>query len=553
MECICPYCGKKSKSSELCFDLSEQFKRWKNMYFDQCTQEERERFSGAFDGLVNCWHNQGHGPTFFSEAELREYSGNLTDTGAQGVSRGMLEILAPKWKEKLHEKRDEVPAEYRDLMEFMLGDSFASRKYMLRMEVQHYKEGDGDVRITAIRDAKGNMIADQRHCPHCGGVMSYWAGRYPEVVLTVLGGPRISKSTALAACADVFVYDRAACAISWQSHGVRTVDGSEVREKGDKSWIQFETDCLEPYSKNRKVAATKTGNTEAIPRFSVLVRIGQKTNLILTVVDLPGEYSLDRDRLGVSENIFTKYQEFYRNVDCVWYCTDVVELKQLNVSEKQELNKYGYDEGRRLTPTDELVARIRQLSALFRKDVPVVFLLGKSDTVEAQGRIRSILYQDNYRPGASSDWLDIEGKRPPILRAKDFCDRAQQLRAYLVQQNARLIECFEEHFPVHTFLATSNYGHGFVDTEVEKGVPTGDKRPFQTEAPFLWMLAMLGYLPVSEGNTEYYTVDREGRKDADQLTWENLGMYGRSAGGYRSHGNRHGGGGGLLGGLFGRR
>ena len=28
--------------------------------------------------------------------------------------------------------------------------------------------------------------------------MSYWAGRYPEVVLTVLGGPRISKSTALA-------------------------------------------------------------------------------------------------------------------------------------------------------------------------------------------------------------------------------------------------------------------------------------------------------------------------------------------------------------------
>ena len=77
---------------------------------------------------------------------------------------------------------------------------------------------------------------------------------------------------------------------------------------------------------------------------------------------------------------------------------------------------------------------------------------------------------------------------------------------------------------------------------MEKGVPTGDKRPFQTEAPFLWMLAMLGYLPVSEGNTEYYTVDREGRKDADQLTWENLGMYGRSAGGYRSHGNRRGGG-----------
>lgn len=551
MECICPYCGKKSKSRELCFDLSEQFKKWKDLYFVGCTQEEKERFYGAFDGLVNYWHNQGHGPTFYCEAELLAYSGQLTDTGAQGVSRGMLEILASIWKERLREKRGEVPAEYRDLLEFIRGNSFAAQKYMMRLEVQYYKEGDGDVRITAIRDAKGNMIADQRHCPHCGGVMSYWAGRYPEVVLTVLGGPRISKSTALAACADVFIHDRAACAISWESYGVRTVDGGEVREKGDKSWIQFEANCLEPYSANRKVAATKTGSMEAIPRFSVLVRIGQKTNLILTVVDLPGEYSLDRERLGVSDAIFKEYQNFYQNVDCVWYCTDELELRQISIrdEDKADQAKYGYSAGRQATPTNELIARMSQLATLFRPNVPVVFLLGKSDTIESQGRISSILYRDGYRPGATGDWLDVEGKQRTILRAKDFCDRAHQLRAYLREQNLRLIEQFETHFPVHTFLATSNYGHGFR----EDGTPTGEKRPFQTEAPFLWMLAMLGYLPVSEGNTEYYTMNREGRKDADQLSWENLGMYGRSAGGYRSHGNRHGGGGGLLGGLFGRR
>lgn len=143
MECICPCCGKKSKSHELCFDLSEQFKKWKDLYFVGCTQEEKERFYGAFDGLVNHWHNQGHGSTFFSEAELLAYSGQLTDTGARGVSRGILEILAPIWKKRAHEKRNEVPAEYRDLLEFILGNSFAAQKYMMRMDVQYYKEGDG--------------------------------------------------------------------------------------------------------------------------------------------------------------------------------------------------------------------------------------------------------------------------------------------------------------------------------------------------------------------------------------------------------------------------
>lgn len=539
MECICPYCGRKGRSSDLCFDFSEQFKLWKKAYFSACAREDVERFSSAFDGLVNTWSNRGYGPTFFSESELLGHTSDLTSTGARDVFRGMLAIPTSLWKKKLRNQRDSVPAEYRELVEFMLGDGFAKGDHVLRMEVQYYREGDGDVYITAVRDTHGNVIADQRHCPHCGGVMSYWAGRYPEVVLTVLGGPRISKSTALAACADVFVHDRASCAISWQSYGVRTVDAGEVREKGDKSWLRFEADCLEPYSANRKVEATKTGNAEAIPRFSVLVRVGRKTNLILTVVDLPGEYNLDRERLGVADAIFKEYQNFYQNVDCVWYCTDELELRQISIrdEDKADQAKYGYSEGRQATPTDELAARMSQLSSLFRKDVPVVFLLGKSDTIEAGGTFRSILYRDDYRPGASSDWLEAEGNRTPVLRAKDFCDRAHRLRMYLREQNPRLIQAFEKYFPVHTFLATSNYGHGFR----EDGTPVGERRPFQTEAPFLWMLAMLGYLPAAEGDREYYTVDRADQEGADRLTWENLGMYGRSSGGYRSHNSRRSG------------
>ena len=70
MECICPYCGRKSRSSDLCFDFSEQFKLWKKFYFAGCAREDVERFGSAFEGLVgppfsprrSCWPPPGSWP-----------------------------------------------------------------------------------------------------------------------------------------------------------------------------------------------------------------------------------------------------------------------------------------------------------------------------------------------------------------------------------------------------------------------------------------------------------------------------------------------------------
>ena len=93
------------------------------------------------------------------------------------------------------------------------------------------------------------------------------------------------------------------------------------------------------------------------------------------------------------------------------------------------------------------------------------------------------------------------------------------------------MEQFENTFPAHTYVTTSNYGHGFKD-----GVPEDDKiRPFQREVPFLWTLAVLGYLDVYEkkssriplfGST--WKMDRAGKdeKNPDEMnrTWRNLCM-----------------------------
>ena len=45
------------------------------------------------------------------------------------------------------------------------------------------------------------------------------------------------------------------------------------------------------------------------------------------------------------------------------------------------------------------------------------------------------------------------------------------------------------------------------------------REPYQTELPFLWMLAVKGYLMVKDQDEEHYA-------DKDPLTWEQLCLYG---------------------------
>lgn len=553
MKCVCPHCGKKQDGSYLTFDFSEQFLKNKDQYFEYCTEDEKDEFYTTFTSWVNYCHNNGVGQVFFSEETLLKWlECDENVSGDWTTIKGRLRIPLDVWRKSLAAPTGDgkpLPGEYIKLFAFMCGDHFAdTMTAVLDLQVQYYKEGDGAVKIASVRDRDGNLIANERHCPHCGSVMSYWAGRYPELVMTVLGGPRISKSTALAACADVFLNSQALVNLAWESYGIRVEDGPMVQELGDKSWVQFERECLQRYRNNQKVEPTLPGDREAIPRFSVKVRVGKNTNLVLTVVDLPGEYNDNGNQMGVSDAIYREYQDLYENVDCVWYCTDEAEIRQDALRTQETRARFGYDPGRQTTATPTLVNRMRTYAGLLRKNIPVVFLVGKSDTfTDVPPHIRPILYQPNYQaftPASTGSWLELENRRA-ILLGQGFYTRAFQLRTYLHGINPTLIEAFEVNFPVHTFIATSNYGHGFEDS--------GKNCPFlrfQTEVPFLWMLAILGYLPVAESDAEYFAVTH-GRVAADPLTHENLGMYGQGKNGYRAHHERKKSF--SLSGLFGRR
>ena len=197
---------------------------------------------------------------------------------------------------------------------------------ILEMKVKTLK-GEGDIKVSKVLDGANGVIASARYCPYCNREMSALSGAYPEIVLTVLGSPRASKSTTLAACVYQFIHNSSqnSLPVSWSFR------------KDDKDWEQFEERCLKPYANNRQVEPTQMSGYDVIPRFSVRVTIENLPGGPMKVVDLPGELM---GKNGINEMLLKKYGQFYENVDAIWYCTDWSEVKQ--ITSKAERAKMGY-------------------------------------------------------------------------------------------------------------------------------------------------------------------------------------------------------------------
>lgn len=546
MKCICPNCGKRDGSENLTFDFTEQFRQKMK---DSFARQSPTIDMTSFERVFNIWKQAGRGPTFLSEKNLESWC--KTVPTAKGVRGGILSVPFDWWQKQLDaypEFDSQMEESGRKLLKQMKAaessqDSEEQESPALEMAVQFVKDDAGDIKFDSVLDARHRTIARERHCPNCGAVMSHWAGRFEELVLTVLGGPRISKSTALSACAHIFLnnsMDKEG--IVWADYSMENEDGTKV---GDMNWINFSQNCLAMYESNKKVRPTMPATGELIPRFSVLVTIKVKNKktkrLVLTVVDFPGEYSYTKDYIGIPDLAREQYAELYRNVDCIWYCTDGAEVKQIDVSQSPEdRNKYGYDSGKKPFSTRALVNGMNSFSSVLPENIPVVFLLGKSDTIREDAETQKQLYRPNYQPG--SGWLTIKEGYPALL-GKDQYIRASRLRRYLKSCNTQLIDGFESAFPVHTYIATSNYGHAFKKDDTAEG----SLDPFQTEAPFLWMLAIYGFLPVLEDDGNIYWISREGASARpEKIARENLGMYGKSRDGRQTLQRRS-----FLGNLFG--
>lgn len=500
--CICTKCGNRSDSTQLCFDFSQLFKA-------ELEKDCDKNLETMITKVINACTNHHRGPTLLSEQDLIDWTVDHRQTSS-GSSSGVLRVPAEEWKARAVKGLSKLGLSNGDITaweKFIQEKEFDSGN-VLELAVSYLKIDPGDIRISKVEfPGSSNPLLTTRYCPCCGEEMSYWSGRFPELVLTVVGGPRISKSTALAACAAFFLDHEKECGITWEGN------------PDDRSWETFLEDCVDRYRSNERLDATRTGGHASIPHFSVLVKVKgvdrrMARQLILTVVDLPGEYDTDAEGQKVQFNpaLYEQYKVFYQNVDCVWYCTDKAELEELDIGKSEQARTaLGYEEGRGMIRTAERVRKLAEYAAMFRKDVLAVFLLGKSDFLQEYPDFGS-LYRKGYDLRNGNPWITVPVNSSPVFRGRQYHEKARRLRRLLESRNPDLVHGFEDAFQARTYIATSNYGHAF-DIGGDCSLS-----PYQTELPFLWLLAAKGYLMVQDGRNETYA-------KGGSLAWQRLCLY----------------------------
>lgn len=552
MKCICPHCGKSHNSGDLCFNFSEILEVKLTEALDKMKDSIGDpNYSVMLDTLCNRWKvGGGESPFLLKERNIVKWTrkampwGGRHPEGAQNLkipSSDWLELLRA-WKQK--EKA--LPIEAMPLVEKLLNRKVKLPDLLLNEQVvlfrEDFQDGPDAVQITSIqiqrvklKDGFKSRLINTRYCPNCGGQLSKWAGRYPEVVMTVLGGPRASKSSVLAACANLFANNADYFKIRW------TVDENEV------GWKDFYEQSLEPYQRGWATKPTSPLEGAPAPRFSALVRLARgdkkRDSLVLTVVDLPGELFNPSSRN--LETLLERYRELYTNIDCIWYCADYAEVAHLP---KEKWEEYGYTENTPMLSTNDALDMFDRMKSLFRRETPTAFILGKSDRIplelpDINEEWKQLLCRPDYRLGSGETrkWMCVNPQGVdfcPCILTAPYYSKSLNIRDFLYAKNSALIEHFEETFPAHTYIATSSYGRRAVDEDEKgKGAKAEPLNPFQPELPFLWMLATLGYIDIQciiqQGKKRHIQLNRAdgqlNRSSVEYKIWRNLCMYGEAA------------------------
>lgn len=454
MKCMCPNCGKIIYDGERTFDFTD-FVRGRLEKIMQDFEDITQNEENGRDSLLNEWKNTNH-PLVFSEAQILSFP--LAEEQDDNPCNKTVKFSVPV--NEIKKKFKEVDTNH-EKIESMKAFIDWVENHEIELELQEEKltltlDGEGNLEFSRIIEIPG---ADVRKCPHCYSKLSYWAGRYKEWTLTVLGGPRVSKSTAVTACVAAFMRDR---------DRFVQFEGSD----DDEGYKVFKELYLDRYEEGRYIRATDTNDN--IPRVSFRVSIG-KRDICLTFVDLPGELNSES---GISEDLNRRYQDIFGNIDFVWYCTDPGEIQQLEGDIVATGLGYG-DRG--VVSTQRIKSNMRKLSAYFKhmnKKIPVAYIVGKTDSI-------AVKEEDQKKYGLYDERCS-EITLP--FNVRSFFFRSDKVRKYISSKNnENLISEFERLFGERCYIATSAYGYNPIEVrDNERREPQG----YNCKEAFYWMLAL---------------------------------------------------------------
>lgn len=460
MECICPHCGKMIGNGKLSFNLNKAVFAKIEEIIKVLRSNNQKECGELQESCKKCYRICEEKQFFLLEPE--DEIAKLSQNDSDGRLKCKYRVPFAKLIKFITVIKSDSNISG-TFFKFIKDNEQIISDAIIYFELR--KRMDGDVIFDSIHDTQGNKITQQRFCPHCGKEMSFYAGRYPEISLTVLGDARASKSTAVTACASSFM--QGDNYIKWEGW------------KEDEGYRYFKEKYLDPYQEGKSVEATDTREV-SVPRVSFRVTVGSQY-FCLTFVDFPGEFS----NMG-REEMYHTYNDYFHNVDFVWYCTDPGEILQIggDAGTSEKIRNLGYDKERKVKDEQEIKVFIANIAGCFNRrprKVPVAYILGKTDAfcIDNEDRKEYELYlpEEDLKPTAS-------------FPVSQFYNRSFKARKYIQDNNWGLLNNFEENFADRCYIATSAYGYN-PNSEIKS-----EMKPYQCRLPFLWMMALCSYIDV---------------------------------------------------------
>jgi len=508
---FCPNCGWRGDCDDLLFDVSEVIISYVTEAPKGFLSEEKQKI---FERRV-----VGEIKILKSTKQLRSYTEKgfelqgLADdenTEAHEIYKKIEEIVEAPEAGFTRDEKESLAKKIKEIINSRFG------------KVELIPSPDNDAVTGSVSIGGKQLSSSERYCPECkeNGQVSRYSGCYPEIVMALLGGPRVSKTTTL--CAAIHALKR-------DHERVRdiTVSFDNNKKLTDKWPVTKEDDEKSPlymYRTNQKVGSTKTIAETGIA-CSFLVKIG-RAGVLISAIDIAGELfrtlSTRENKNDKENEILNTYITKYKFVDYLWICIDastlIHETAQANEQDEQVKKALGYEDDKadkddkddKDSPTEVEFTGIDAIINSFKEVVirrssdyklkGVALIWGKIDVYPKEDRMGVVTQKPSkvladwkrYTERYSNNYDNGYGviKRGSVLDAAVIKGQSSHIKEKLIHfiGNSLFTEVSHGAGGRACVFATSNYGH--------KPGECGIIQPFNTMLPLLWMIAMEGRMMV---------------------------------------------------------
>ena len=500
---FCPNCGWRGDCDDLLFDVSEVIISYVTEAAKGTLSEENQKIFKSQVEKIKILKSTKQLRSYTEKGFELQGLADDENTEAHEIYKKIEEIVKAPEAGFTQNEKESLAKKIKEIINSRFG------------KVELIPSPDNDAVTGSVSIGGKQLSSSERYCPECkeNGQVSRYSGCYPEIVMALLGGPRVSKTTTL--CAAIHALKRL-------DHGKDITVSFDNNEKLTKKWLITKEDDKEDddkklplymYRMNRKVEATETITKNGIA-CSFLVKIG-RAGVLISAIDIAGELFrtlATREKQQAEANeILNTYTTKYKFVDYLWICIDastlIRETAQANEQGEQVKKALGYKNDEtgdvRFTGIDAITnsfgeVDLRRSSEYKLKGVALIW--GKIDVYPKEDRMGVVTqepskvladwrrYTEEYSRNYDNGYGVINGRS--VLNAAVITGQSSHIKDKLMHFGGKdlINEVGRIAEGRACIFATSNYGH--------KPGERGTINPFNTMLPLLWMIAMEGRMKV---------------------------------------------------------